>query len=81
MLVALCTCVQGCVSTAFEKADNYRQRFEPYREFYEENEAMDVDTLREEDHGQYTHNAATQRHQNLSLNAFIELRFICGLAG
>ena len=36
---------------AFQKADDYRKKFEPYRDFHQENEALDVDKLREEDHG------------------------------
>lgn len=37
---------------AFQKADNYRQKFEPYRDFYRQNEALDVEKFKEEDHGQ-----------------------------
>ena len=47
-----CVIVQGCVSVAFQKADNYRQKFEPYRDFYRQNEALDVEKFKEEDHGQ-----------------------------
>ena len=43
--------VQECVSVAFQKADDYRQKFEPYRDFYRQNEALDVEKFREEDHG------------------------------
>ena len=43
--------LQECVSVAFQKADDYRQKFEPYRDFYRENEALDVEKLKEEDHG------------------------------
>lgn len=43
--------VQECVTVAFQKADDYRKKFEPYRDFHQENEALDVDKLREEDHG------------------------------
>lgn len=40
------------MSVAFQKADNYRQKFEPYRDFYRQNEALDVEKFKEEDHGQ-----------------------------
>ena len=43
--------LQECVSAAFQKADEYRQKFEPYRDFYRENEALDVEKFKEEDHG------------------------------
>ena len=42
---------QECVSVAFQKADDYRRKFEPYRDFYQENEKLDVEKLKEEDHG------------------------------
>lgn len=43
--------MQECVNIAFQKANDYRKKFEPYRDFYRENEALDVEKLREEEHG------------------------------
>ena len=40
------------MSGAFTVANDYRQKFEPYRAFYEENEELDVEKLTEEDHGE-----------------------------
>ena len=54
--------LQESMRVAFQKADDYRQKFEPYREFYCENEALDVEKFKEEDHGQCIHYDA---HTNL----------------
>ena len=39
------------MNKAFVAADEYRSKFEPYREFFEENEMLNVKILEEEDHG------------------------------
>ena len=41
---------------AFQKADDYRQKFDPYRDFYMQNEALDVEKFREEVHGKPSQN-------------------------
>ena len=43
--------LQDCISKAFQLANEYQGKFEPYRTFYEQNEELDLDTLMEEDHG------------------------------
>jgi len=39
------------LDNAFNDADNYRSKFQPFREFYAVNEELDVEKLRMEDHG------------------------------
>ena len=43
--------MQGCVEVSFEKASEYASKFEPFREFYQENDSLDIGSLEEEDHG------------------------------
>ena len=43
--------LQECVDLAFEKADDYASRFEPFREFYQSNEDLDLTQLKEDQHG------------------------------
>ena len=43
--------VYGSISKAFSMANAYRAKFEPYREFYVENEDMDVEAMTQEEHG------------------------------
>ena len=40
---------------SFEKAREYASKFEPFREFYQENDSLDVESLQEEDHGMYSY--------------------------
>ena len=45
--------VKECIDLAFDKANDYASRFEPYREFYQSNEELDIEKMEEEDHGKY----------------------------
>ena len=40
---------------SFEKANEYASKFEPFREFYQENDNLDIISLQEEDHGTLAH--------------------------
>ena len=40
---------------AFTVANEYRSKFEPYRAFYDENDALDVEQMNKQDHGNHTH--------------------------
>jgi len=50
-LLSVYVVLQDCISKAFQLANEYQGKFEPYRMFYEQNEELDLDTLMEEDHG------------------------------
>ena len=48
----LCFCfVQDAISSAFDAAWQYAGTFEPYRQFYQENESLDLEAIRSEEHG------------------------------
>lgn len=36
---------------SFEKASEYAHKFEPFREFYQANDSLDIDSLEKEEHG------------------------------
>ena len=52
--IASSTFVKECIDSAFDKANDYASRFEPYREFYQSNEELDIEKMEEEDHGRYS---------------------------
>ena len=41
------------MSSAFDSAWQYVNTFEPYRQFYQENEMLDLEALKQEEHGKY----------------------------
>lgn len=43
--------VQDAISSAFDAAWQYAGTFEPYRQFYQENESLDLEAIRQEEHG------------------------------
>lgn len=43
------------MEVSFEKANEYASKFEPFREFYQENDNLDIVSLQEEDHGTLAH--------------------------
>ena len=43
--------IKGCLYQGFNAADKYSASFEVYQLFYAENEAMDLDAVRNEEHG------------------------------
>ena len=47
--------IQDSMQRAFEVAGDYAEKFEPFRNFYAENAALDFDQLCKEDHGMYVH--------------------------
>lgn len=48
--------VQDAISSAFDAAWQYAGTFEPYRQFYQENGSLDLEAIREEEHGIYIFN-------------------------
>jgi len=42
---------QKSIQTAFDTANVYARTFEPFRLFYKENEDLDLEALKEQDHG------------------------------
>ncbi|XP_046331899.2 dynein axonemal heavy chain 6-like [Haliotis rufescens] len=42
--------IRDAISAAFNAASQYADTFEPYREFYKENESMDLDSVRAQEH-------------------------------
>ena len=42
---------QDAISSAFDSAWQYANTFEPYRQFYQENESLDLEAIRHEEHG------------------------------
>ena len=43
--------IKESLSAAFNAASQYADTFEPYRMFYKENEILDLDVVRTEEHG------------------------------
>lgn len=43
--------MQDAISSAFDAAWQYAGTFEPYRQFYQENESLDLEAIRSEGHG------------------------------
>lgn len=42
---------QDAISSAFDSAWQYASTFESYRQFYQENESLDLEAIRQEEHG------------------------------
>ena len=42
---------QDAISSAFDSAWRYASTFESYRQFYQENESLDLEAIRLEEHG------------------------------
>ena len=54
-VVTLCSVFpQNSITAAFNAASNYADTFEPHREFYRENESLDLDGLKALEHGKLT---------------------------
>ena len=49
---------QDAISSAFDSAWQYANTFEPYRQFYQENESLDLDAIRHQEHGNININYA-----------------------
>ena len=43
--------IREAMSAAFNAANQYADTFEPYREFYKENESLDLEAVRAREHG------------------------------
>lgn len=43
--------IQDATGAAFNAASQYADTFEPHREFYRENETLDLDAVKAQDHG------------------------------
>ena len=55
LVVTLCSVfLQNSITAAFNAASNYADTFEPHREFYRENESLDLDGLKALEHGKLT---------------------------
>lgn len=50
-LIGLGDGVVECINAAFNVASRWASMFEPYQTFFDENDALDLDKLQEEDHG------------------------------
>ena len=44
--------IRDSMQAAFNAANQYADTFEPYREFYKENESCDLEGIRGEEHGE-----------------------------
>ena len=44
--------LQDSINKAFDAVNMYADTFEPFREFYRENESLDLEAIKEQDHGQ-----------------------------
>ena len=53
-LQGLITYIRDSLQAAFNAANQYCDTFEPYREFYRENESCDLETVRNKEHGWYS---------------------------
>lgn len=53
MKLSSITELQGCLLRGYEQAEEYSSKFEPFREFFAENEGLDLDKMQEEEHGEY----------------------------
>lgn len=42
--------IKDAISSAFDSAWHYANTFEPYRQFYQENESLDLEVIRQEEH-------------------------------
>ena len=45
------------MSSAFDSAWQYVSTFEQYRQFYQENEMLDLEALKQGEHGEIIHNS------------------------
>ena len=43
--------IREAISAAFNASNQYADTFEPYREFYKENESLDLEAVRANEHG------------------------------
>ena len=43
--------LREALAAAFNAASQYADTFEPYREFYKENESCDLEAVRQQEHG------------------------------
>lgn len=50
-ILVFCSVKQNSITAAFNAASNYADTFEPHREFYRENESLDLEGLRALEHG------------------------------
>ena len=50
-LQGLITNIRDSLTAAFNAASQYCDTFEPYREFYKENESCDLEAIRNKEHG------------------------------
>ncbi|XP_022090689.1 dynein heavy chain 6, axonemal-like isoform X2 [Acanthaster planci] len=54
--------LRDCITKAFEAASQYGDTFEPFREFYRENESLDVEAMRELEHDVEFFSEALERY-------------------
>lgn len=46
--------IKGSINEGFDKAKKYATTFEKYQKFYVENESLDLQAVREEEHGTFS---------------------------
>ncbi|XP_071942686.1 dynein axonemal heavy chain 6-like [Antedon mediterranea] len=72
--------IRDCVMRAFEAVKLYADTFEPFREFYRENEGLDMTEIQEQDHDVEFFGEALERyHMQHSKAAAIEVRRNIGM--
>ncbi|XP_038058161.1 dynein heavy chain 6, axonemal-like isoform X2 [Patiria miniata] len=54
--------LKDCITKAFDAANQYADTFEPFREFYRENESLDVEAMREQEHDVEFFSEALERY-------------------
>ncbi|XP_071788570.1 dynein axonemal heavy chain 6-like isoform X3 [Asterias amurensis] len=54
--------LRDCITKAFDAAKQYADTFEPFREFYRENESLDIEAMREQDHDVEFFSEALERY-------------------
>lgn len=45
--------MQACLVSGYELAEEYSSKFEPFQNFYAENEELNLEKMQEEEHGKY----------------------------
>jgi len=43
--------LQACLTSGYKLAEEYSSKFEPFREFFAENEGLNLEKMQEEEHG------------------------------
>ena len=77
-LQGLITNIRDSLTAAFNAASQYCETFEPYREFYKENESCDLEAIRNKEHGAYSYSMPILMQS--VVNEFIALKHFNSIA-